>query len=193
MGLWSRPGAAPGWATGSLPNSPPQTTSVSSSIPRCLRSASKVPMGWSVSFAKPPWVAWHPRAVCRPAGGCARPLPTVRGSRQSHAKKADPVEHRPYAFLHFTQFFLKNVCRGASSSAPAIDADSAMMHTAARLCLLLRIISCLRSPLLSILRFIATSGQVFQTNILVMHNRPVAMILKRQQPLAGSVLRVQVH
>ena len=40
------------------------------------------------------------RAACRPAGGCARPLLTVRGSRQSHAKKADPAEHRPYAFLH---------------------------------------------------------------------------------------------
>ena len=51
--LWSRPAlrsslSAGSWAMGSRPNSPPQTTSVLSSSPRCFRSRSRAAIGWSV-------------------------------------------------------------------------------------------------------------------------------------------------
>ena len=51
--LWSRPAlrsslSAGSWAIGSRPNSPPQTTSVLSSRPRCFRSRSSAAIGWSV-------------------------------------------------------------------------------------------------------------------------------------------------
>ena len=45
---WSRP--LP-WAIGVRPNSPPQTTSVSSSMPRCFRSLISAAHGWSTSSA----------------------------------------------------------------------------------------------------------------------------------------------
>ena len=53
--------------------------------------------------------------------------------------------------------------------------------------------SCLRLTILSILRFVAAGGQVFQADILEMHYRPFSMILQRKQPFAGSVLLVQVY
>ena len=45
---WSRPSP---WAMGVRPNSPPQTTSVSSSMPRCLRSLIRAAEAWSTSLA----------------------------------------------------------------------------------------------------------------------------------------------
>ena len=39
------------WATGVRPNSPPQTTSVSSSSPRCLRSVMSAAIGRSIRIS----------------------------------------------------------------------------------------------------------------------------------------------
>ncbi|VTT96862.1 unnamed protein product [Gemmataceae bacterium] len=45
-GLWSRP-RTPAWCVGMRPNSVVHSTSVSSSMPDCLRSASSAAVGWS--------------------------------------------------------------------------------------------------------------------------------------------------
>src|SRR3954447_4048415 len=52
-GWWSRPSLPS--EPGVRPNSVPQTTSVSSSRPRCLRSLSRPAIGWSVSRQRREW------------------------------------------------------------------------------------------------------------------------------------------
>ena len=65
-GLWSRPSVP--WAIGVRPNSPPQTTSVSSSRPRAFRSFSRPAIGWSTARAFFSWpslrlLCWSQRSA----------------------------------------------------------------------------------------------------------------------------------